>query len=302
MRMNLFLLGTLLFCSLTGTSRGEDSVEPPPLAKAPTNKLLHMYELFYLPFTIEFKQGKTFNDIFPLIADEKGEFTQLLKPDQLKNLDQEYSSERLSWSKNSLFLNVSLELDESQRITQRLIAHRIGLKKTAWDKVSVADQIKVKALLDGKPDLIKKSVTQVQFLRGFLKDYEEEKFNFFIIGPQWCESSREYRYILEYLSKKFPNPQLILHSVTIEDPEEKIFDSQLMKDLFPFPENYSHDSVPRFLALQKERGQLKVWEEGDALVELRNRFLGQHRGFLDSSIPIMRKITLPTKFLARPNF
>lgn len=291
---------TLSFASFSGAE--ETSSETPQSLKPPTNKLLHMYELFYLPFTIEFKQGKTFNDIFPLVVDAKGEFTQLLKPEQLKLLDQEYSSERSSWAKNSLFLNTNLEMNESQRITQRLISHRIPLKKTAWDKVSVSDQIKVKSLLEGKPDLIKKAVTQVQFLRSFLQGYEEEKFNFFIIGPQWCESSREYRYLLEHLTKNFPHPQLLLHSVVVEDPQEQIFDSQLMKDLFPFPENYSHDSVPRFLAIQKERGQLKVWEEGDALVELKNRFLGQHRGFLDSSIPSMRKIAVPTKFLARPNF
>ncbi len=303
MQLKVFWALTFLLLNLTNFSWAEEaSADSSQNTKTPTNKLLQMYELFYLPFTIEFKQGKTFNDIFPLVADAKGDFTQLLKPEQLKLLDQEYTSERISWAKNSLFLSTSLEINESQRITQRLIAHRIPLKKTAWDKVSVSDQIKVKSLLEGKPELIKKAVTQVQFLRSFLQGYEEEKFNFFIIGPQWCESSREYRYLLEYLSKKFPNPQLILHSVVVEDPQEQIFDSQLMKDLFPFPENYSHDSVPRFLAIQKERGQLKVLEEGDALAELKNRFFGQHRGFLDSALPSLRKITVPTKFMARPNF
>lgn len=268
--------------------------------KEPTNKLLHMYELFYLPFTIEFKQGKTYNDIFPIVAGKNGEFNQILKPEQLKLLDEDFSVERKTWAKSSLFLNTPLELGESQRITQRLVAHRIPLKKTAWDKVSVADQIQVKALLEGKPEMVRKAVTQYQFLRSFLTGLEDEKFNFFIIGPSWCESSKEYRYILEYYAKKFAHNQLILHSVTVEDPQEQIFDSQLLKDLFPFPENYSHESVPRFLAIQKVRGQLKVWEEGDALVELKDRFLGQYRGFLDNSIPIMRKISIPNRFLASP--
>lgn len=269
-----------------------------PALKQPSNKLLHMYELFYLPFKIEFKQGRTYNDIFPLVADKRGEFTQLLTPEQLKSLDQEYSSERKSWEKSSLFLNTPLELDESQQITQRLISHRVSLKRTAWEKVSVADQIKVKALLDGKPEMIKKAVTQYQFLRSLMKGANEEKFNFFIIGPSWCESSKEYRYILEYYSKKFPNAQLVLHSVVVDDPQGQIFESQLIKDLFPFPENYSHNSVPRFLALEKDKGQLKVWEEGEALIELKNRFFAEHRGFLDSSLPIMKKVSLPNKFLA----
>jgi len=288
----------LILLGFTGWANAEPAHLTSKTPKEPTNKLLHMYELFYLPFSIVFKQGKTPNDIFPLVTDKKGEFTQLLLPEQLKTLDQEYSFERKSWAKNSLFLNTPLDLEESQRITQRLVAHRVPLKRTAWDKVSVSDQIQVKAMLDGKPEIVKKAVTQYQFLRSFLKWPEDEKFNFFIIGPQWCESSKEYRYILEYLAKKFPNNQLVIHSITIDDPNEQIFESQILKDLFPFPENYSHDSVPKFLALQNDKGQLKVWEEGDALVELKNRFFLQHRGFLDSTVPIMRKLASPQRFLA----
>lgn len=273
-----------------------------PAPNAPSNKLQHMYEIFYLPFSIEFKQGRTYNDIFPLIADKRGEFTQLLTPDKLKVLDQEFSAERKSWEKSSLFLNTPLELNESQAITQRLISHRISLKRTAWDKVSVADQIKVKALLDGKPEMIKKAVTQYQFLRSLMKGANEDKFNFFVIGPSWCESSKEYRYILEHYSKKFPNAQLVLHSVVVDDPQGQIFDSQLMNDLFPFPENYSHNSVPRFLALEKSEGQLKVWEEGHALAELKNRFFAQHRGFLDSALPVLKKVSVPNRFLASPSY
>ena len=134
-----------------------------PAPKEPTNKLLHMYELFYLPFTIEFKQGRTYNDIFPLVADKKGAFTQLITPEQLKALDQEFSSERKTWQKSSLFLNTPLELNESQQITQRLFSHRISLKRTAWDQVSVADQIKVKALLEDKPDMVRKQLPNTSF-------------------------------------------------------------------------------------------------------------------------------------------
>ena len=267
-------------------------------AKLPTNKLLHMYELFYLPFSVEFKQGKTFNDIFPLVADKTGRFTQIVKPEQLKLLDDDFSVERKNWAKSSLFLNTSIELGASQRITQRLISHRISLKTGAWDKVSISGQIQVKAMLKDKPEIVLKAVTQYQFLRSFTQDADDDKFHFFIIGPSWCDSSKEYRYILEYYSKKFPHNQLVLHSVVIDDPQEQIFDSQILKDLFPFPENYSHESVPRFLAMQKMSGQLKVWEEGDALKELKDRFFSQHRGFLDNSIPTMRKISIPGRFIA----
>jgi len=270
----------------------------PAEARTPTNKLLQMYRLFYLPFSIEFKQGKGMNDIFPLIADESGKFNQLLKPEHLRVLEEEFTATRKPWEKNSLFINSPVEPNKTQRITQRLISHKLTLKSTAWDKVSVSDQIKAKSLLEGKPELVKKAVTQYQFLRSFLGEFDEEKFNFFVIGPSWCESSKEYRYILEQYAKSFPDNRWILHSVVIDDPNEKIFESQILQDLFPFPENYSHDNVPRFIALQKENGQLKVWEEGDALVELQQRFLDKHRGFLNKSVSVFNKIRAQNKFLA----
>lgn len=257
-----------------------------------------MYRLFYLPYKIEFKQGKELNDIFPLIITEGEKTPQLIKPDQLRTLDMEYSAERKPWEKHSLFLNTPVEMGKSQRISQRLVSHKLNLKSTAWDKVSVTDQIKVKALLQGKPEPVKKAVTQYQFLRSFLSGLDDEKFNFFIIGPSWCESTKEYRYLLEYFAKTFSDNRWILHSVTIDDPGEKIFESQILEDLFPFPENYSHDSVPRFIALQKENGQLKVWEEGDALVQLQSRFLDAHRGFLHKTTSVFRKIHAQNKFLS----
>lgn len=267
-------------------------------AKTPPNKLLNMYRLFYLPYKIEFKQGKELNDIFPLLATEGEKKPHLIKPEQLRTLDAEYSAERKPWEKHSLFLNTPVEMGKSQRISQRLVSHRLNLKSTAWDKVSVAEQIKVKALMEGKSELVKKAVTQYQFLRSFLSGLDEEKFNFFVIGPSWCESTREYRYLLEYYAKTFPDSRWILHSVIIDDPNEKIFDSRILEDLFPFPENYSHDSVPRFIALQKENGQLKVWEEGDALVQLQTRFLEEHKGFLHKTTSVFRKIHAQNKFLS----
>jgi len=267
-------------------------------SKTPTNKLLQMYRLFYIPFLIEFKQGKEMNDIFPLVEGENGKFSQLLKPEQLRLLEEEFSEARKPWENNSLFLNTNVEINQTQKITQRLISHRLGLKSTAWDKVSVSDQIKVKALLKDKPPLVKKAVTQYQFLRSFLFGLDEEKFHFFVVGPSWCESTKEYRYVLEYYAKTFPDSHWNLHSVLIEDSNQKIFESPILEDLFPFPENYSHDSVPRFIALQKENGQLKVWEEGDALLELQNRFLDKHRGFLHKSTTVFKKALLQNRFIA----
>ncbi|NBX82908.1 hypothetical protein EBQ90_07455 [bacterium] len=75
----------VILLGFTGWANAEPAHLTSKTPKEPTNKLLHMYELFYLPFSIVFKQGKTPNDIFPLVTDKKGEFTQLLLPEQLKN-------------------------------------------------------------------------------------------------------------------------------------------------------------------------------------------------------------------------
>jgi hypothetical protein len=46
------------------------------------------------------------------------------------------------------------------------------------------------------------------------------------------------------------------------------------------------------------KGQLKVWEEGEALRELKDRFFAQYRGFLNSKFTLMGKMESSTRFLA----
>lgn len=257
------------------------------------NKLQQMYRLYYLPFSIEFKQGKGFNDIFPMAMDKHGEYTQLLKPEELEKFDKQYTKLREAWKKKSLILNTPLEVGESNHLTQRLVSHRIPLNRTAWDKVSVSERIQINALLDGKPVEIKQAVAQVQFLQSFLKPLESEKFNFFVIGPSWCDSSREYRYLLESYAKMFPNPDYVLHSVVIEDPKEEIFDSPILKELFPHPGKYTHESVPRFLAFQNAGGSPHVWEEGEALKEFYERYLKEFQGFWNTKSDLFRAFPSP---------
>jgi hypothetical protein len=130
-------------------------------------------------------------------------------------------------------------------------------------------------------------------LKSFLQPLEEEKFNLFIVSASWCESCREYRVLLESYLKAFPHPDLNLHSLVIDDPKEEIFDSRLLKELFPNPAKYSHDSIPRFLSIETVAGKTTVLEEGEALAEFYARYLKPHRGYLDGQSTLFRGLRTP---------
>ena len=109
------------------------------------------------------------------------------------------------------------------------------------------------------------------------------------MSASWCESCREYRILLESYLKEFPQSNVTLHSVVIEDEKENIFDSLLLKELFPHPKKYSHDSIPRFLALEFVNGEPRLLEEGDALQAFYERFFKSHQGFLDSQTTLFHR-------------
>jgi hypothetical protein len=129
---------------------------------------------------------------------------------------------------------------------------------------------------------------------------EEERFNFFIISASWCDSCRQYRVLLETYAKTFPDMGLNLHSVVVEDPKEEIFESTLLKQLFPNAKKYSHNSIPRFLALQTSHGKTQIWEEGEALQELYRRFYKDQRGYLDSRSTLFKNVPKPARLGASP--
>ena len=103
----------------------------------------------------------------------------------------------------------------------------------------------------------------------------------FIFSASWCSSSREYRALLESYLKSAPQNDVVLHSVVIEDPDQKIFDAKVLKELFPHQDRYTHESIPKFIALENIQGKSVVYEEGDALFALYERYLKPMRGFLN---------------------
>ncbi len=221
------------------------------------SKLQYMYRLFYLPFPLEFVAGRDVDTVLPYRLDAKGKPGKMLEAHQLVALDTKWNSIRNEWKRKSLLEFTKVPEGKSTRITQRLVSHHVSLTKPV--------------------------IEPTRFLQSFLSPEDTKRFNFFLISASWCESSREYRNLLEGYFKRFPDPELTLHSVVVEDPKNAIFDSRFMKELFPNPKRYTHDTVPRFLAYAVVNGKPKVWEEGEALKELYERYYIKHRGFLGSA-------------------
>ncbi len=262
-----------------------------PAKTAPkVNKLLAMYELFYLPFPMEFHVGRNLETILPFVTDARGEATRIVEAHELVGLDAEWSKIRGGWRAKSLLEFHSVPTGKSVRITQRLVSHRVPVTRAATDTLPLADRVALNDSLKGKSAAVIASFYQLRFLQSLLEKGDEGKFNFFIVSASWCDSSREYRTLLEAYFKKFPHPDLTLHSLMVEDPKQAIFDSRLMKELFPHSKRYTHDTVPRFLAVQTVNGQSKIWEEGEALRELYDRFYAQHRGFLGAEVKALNRV------------
>lgn len=254
----------------------------------PVNKLLFMYRFYYLPFSLEFQEGKNVNEILPFVPEKKNTI-RLIKAEELQELDARYGGIRESWKQKSLFINTPVALNQSVRISSHLVSHSIPLSRSALEKLSIDERIQLNEALKKKSPEVQAAFKQLTFLKSFLTTPDQGKFNLFIFSASWCESCREYRILLESYLKKFPKAELNIHSVVIEDSREEIFDKPMLKELFPHPKKYSHDSIPRFLALDTTTTVPTVLEEGEALAVVYERFFKEHKGFLDHQIPLLKK-------------
>lgn len=259
-------------------------------ASSKTNKLLYMYRFYYLPFSVEFEQGRTADEILPFFPEVAPNPSRLLTADELKVLDKEWNEIKKGWIQKTLLESTKVALDLSVRIAQHLVSHRIPLRRSAFDRIPIEEQIQFRDTLKKKTPEVQASFRQIMFLKSFLTPAELEKFNFFIIGASWCNSSREYRILFEAFAKKFADPNYVLHSVVVDDPKEKIFNSSLLKELFPHSVRYTHDNIPRFLSFQVVNGKTIVLEEGEALKELYDRFFRKHSGYLNSKTTLFKDV------------
>ncbi|MEZ4752137.1 MAG: hypothetical protein R3B54_16335 [Bdellovibrionota bacterium] len=256
----------------------------------PENKLLQMYRLYYLPFNVFFREGNSSNEIVPFVdADPNGLTKRMVKAQELQVLNTEWDEMRKDWKKRSLFLTTQVPVNKSVRITRGLMSHKISLTRTAFDGIDLNDRIKLNNALKSKTPQLQKAFKQLRFLKSFITEDNEDKFNFFVVSASWCQSCLEYRVLLESYVKRFADPKLVLHSLVLEDPKEEVFDAKVMEELFPNPKKYSHESIPRFLAYENVKGKPTVYEEGDALKALYDRFFIKHRGYLNDKISIFGK-------------
>lgn len=250
------------------------------------NKLLHMYQFYYLPFSVEFQQGRSLNEILPFWMDGNGASERMLTAEELRKLDKQWNELKTPWVKRSLLLGTPVNVGQTVRIGAHLVSHHIPLNKGALDHLPLATRAEVLDQLKSKPAEVQADFRQIQFAKSFLAPQDGEKFNFIMISASWCDSCKEYRTLIEAYAKMFPDISLTLHSVIVEDPKEEIFESTLLKELFPNPKRYTHESIPRFLAVQTTDGKTTLWEEGDALKEFYDRYFKSHRGFLDKKITV----------------
>lgn len=257
---------------------------------APKNKLLEMFRFFYLPFDVEFRVGDSNDEVIPF----GNAGSVILAPEEMQRLDQRWAEIRKSWKAKSLFVSTRDTVNGTTKISPHLITHRITANRTALDSLSIEERIRIKEILKDKSKDIQATVLQKQFVRSFIDPATAHKMHFFIIAPDWCASSETYRTLLEAYAKKFALGKFVLHSLVIEDPNEQIFDSKAMNDLFPFPKRYSHESVPRFILAEEKEGDFKVHEEGNALHLLYENYFEAQQGFLEIDKPVkIPSSTLP---------
>src|SRR5688572_30708296 len=114
------------------------------------NKLQYMYNFYYFPFSIEFREGKTVNDILPYVKLGDGSPPRLLKPQELQALDKEWNVLKEPWKKKSLLLSTPVNLNDKAQITQKLVSHRIAMSRGAFDTISIPDRIQLNEALKNK--------------------------------------------------------------------------------------------------------------------------------------------------------
>ncbi len=257
------------------------------MAPKSVNKLLYMYRLYYLPFSIDFREGRTQNDILPFRG-LTNEASQLLSADDLSAIDRQWDGIRDSWRKRSLLLSTVVATGERVRVAPRIVSHKISLTRSALDTLSIPDRIQINDLLRGKNPDVLADFKQLRFIKSFMEEQDEEKFNLFLFSASWCSSCREYRTLIESYLKANPQTDVVFHSVVIDDPAQKIFQGKILSELFPHPERNSHDSIPKFIAFEKIKGKNLIHEEGDALFSFFERYLKPLRGFLDGKSLLFR--------------
>lgn len=250
---------------------------------AEPNKQLKMFELFYLPLQLSFREGHTASEVLPYINDSKTNTARIVTAEEFETIEKAWKKERENLKKKSLLLTTEVPLNKSVKISNHITSYHFPVKRTALEGLNIAEQIKEKNRILRLPANEQVLSKRELFLTSFLKPLELERFNIFIFSASWCESCLEYRALLESYLKSLSNPNINLHSVVLEDSQPpKIFESQLFKEIFT--NNKGTESIPRFLAIEKKDDKIIIYEEAEALDQLMNRFLSSKKGYLNSKI------------------
>jgi thiol-disulfide isomerase/thioredoxin len=247
------------------------------------NKQLKMFELFYLPLQMSFREGHTASEVLPYVNDAKTNTTRIVTAEEFEKIEKAWKKERDALKKKSLLLTTEVPLNKSVKISNHITSYHYPVKRTALEGLNIAEQIKEKNRILRLPANEQVISKRELFLTSFLKPLDLERFNIFVFSASWCESCLEYRSLLESYLKSLSNPNINLHSIVLEDSQPpKIFECQLFKEIFT--SNKNTESIPRFLAIEKKDDKVVIYEETEALEQLLNRFLMSKKGYLNSKI------------------
>jgi len=271
--MNFFKISLLALLALSVIAHARTEKKSSP------NKLLWMYRFYYLPYAIQFEVGKDASEVLPFHVKASG-VSEFVSAEELKAIDQEWKKVRSEWTTKAVFKLESILPGQSQRILPRVWAHKVNVNQKAEERISLKERVILSNLLKEKPARVQKALIQLRYLQSFIASGDEEKTHFFVLGPHWCQSSQEYRVLFETYFKKFEVKPVVLHFIVFEDPQERIFQSQILRELFLFPEQDSRKSVPKFLFLESPQKNLVVYEDAEALEKLFLRYFHPYQGFL----------------------
>ena len=140
-----------------------DTVKEPPK----TNKLLYMYDFYYLPFSVFFREGKTINDVLPYIR--SGDDLRLIKAAELQSLDSEWNTMKISMKNKSLLQNTPVPINQTVWLTPHMASHHIAIDRTAFDRLPLPERIRLASTLKNKSPEVQASYRQLRFLLIFLR-------------------------------------------------------------------------------------------------------------------------------------
>ena len=249
---------------------------PPVIAKVPL-----LYSLYYLPFSASFSEGRGLSEVVGTLLNKAGKPVRYLHPADMEKYDKRLEQVISQWQKESLLLKTKVTENKPAAISAHLVSHLIKYDDSAFRLLPLGQRLDAEVPLAGESQSNYEKRRQQVFLETFLRESDKKLVNVFVVSASWCASCYQYRILLEKYAKWFFPPDAVLHSVTVEDPQEKMAKGRAYQELFRERSSRENASVPAFIWYDGRKNPPEISEEGAALQKLYESYLESHRGFLD---------------------